>query len=428
MDNYNLAIIGGGPAGYSAALQAARNGLHVILFEKDLIGGTCLNRGCVPTKYFLDFSKRVFDIKNISERGLTVGNVLIDYEKTQSEKNALVSKLRINLEQFIKSSNITIINKHCDLISPGLLVAENVQYHADNILISTGSHERIINDSYHSSDDVLSLRDIPHKVNIIGGGVIAVEFAAFFAMLGVETSIFTRSNRILKKWDKEVSLAVSQSLRKKGVSINYNCDLYNLSFPDDEYTICAIGRIPNSEKTPLYDVDGYGGIVVDDNYETKTKGIYAVGDVLSGSHMLAHEAIEQGKKVADIISLKGRKANSYIVNCIYLDIEVASVGEDELTLHEKGYDVLVSKINLASNARTSISTKERSFIKIVVDKTTHTILGATLVCERATDIVDELLLAMNNKLTIEDLLINTRPHPSYCEILTDLFEETMKKL
>lgn len=429
---YNLAIVGGGPAGYSAAFEAIRLGMSVILFEERELGGTCLNRGCVPTKFLAYVSETYGHWLANSEMGIFVENLKLDYATASQKKSNIVSELRSGLEQLMIQKKITIISKTAQIIDSRHILCENAVYETENILIATGSvPSKPIVEGALTTDELLELNYIPQSIKIIGGGVSAVEFAHIFNLLGSEVNIYIRGERILRKWDKEIAVSLTHSFKKRGIKIHAKSSTEQMRKKNDtEIILSAVGRTANLNgiQLSLIDQDESGAIVVSELFQTKTSNVYAAGDVISNSPMLAHTAMEQGKMVAQIIAGRHKNKPSAVVQCIYVKPEIASVGMTEMEAKKYGIKLISAKQNLKSNARTLISQSGRSFIKILADSYTHQIIGAQLMCERASDIVDELALAINNNLKIEDLYKNARPHPSYCEALTDVAERLLDKI
>lgn len=428
---YNLAILGGGPAGYTAAFEAAKAGLTVVMFEKNLLGGTCLNCGCVPTKYLAHTSKLYSMIQNSENYGITVDNYKIDYKKTIQTKQKIIHQLRNGLQTFIKQNKIDVVYKEAKLLDSRNILCDEKIYQADYILIATGSTpiEPIIKGTQNSTE-ILELERIPNSINIIGGGVIAVEFAKIFRALGSDVSIYIRGDRLLRKWDKDIAIGLTQSMKKQGIKIITNCSFEQYDFNNAKITLSAIGRKANLQNLTkhLFEIGASGGIIIDEYGRTKSQNIYAAGDVVNNSSMLAHTAMEQAKRAVLHIIGKQVPKKSKIIQCIYTNPEIASIGITENEAKSKNLNAICVKQTMYSNARTLISTSERSFIKLIADTDSGKLLGAQLMCERATDIISELALAINNEMTVEMLLQSTRPHPSYVEAVTEALLQLKEKL
>ena len=420
---YDLAIIGGGPAGYSAALEGVRLGLSVILFEKDQLGGTCLNRGCVPTKFLSHAAKIRAEMDAAAENGVSFAGAQIDFHKTMERKAEIISTLRDRLTQQMLQKKIKMIQGTASIKEKNKVSCNGMEFETKNILIAAGAVplKPFISGAI-SSDELLELDKIPRKLHILGGGPVAVEFASIFCALGSDVTISIRGDRILQKWDKEIAISLTQSMKQKGIHIQTKTNFETLEIENDTVILSAIGRIPNlgefNEK--YFDIGPHNGIITDAFGRTKTAGIFAAGDVVEGSPQLAHVGMEQGRQAARLIAGMPIMKQSAIVKTIIASQEIASVGLTEQEAKKKGIQAVTAKQNLYSNARTMIATKERGFIKVVADLESRKIIGAQLMCERAGDIVAELSLAINNGLSPEDMLASVRPHPSYCEAITDV--------
>lgn len=427
---FDLAIIGGGPAGYSAAFEATRYSMSVILFECDRVGGTCLNRGCVPTKYLLHIARKYYEAQKADD-GIIFQSLKIDYGKIRSRMEYRISSLRAELSDNLEKSKIEIISGNATIKRNGDINCNGKEYYVKNIIIATGSvsNSPLIYGAL-TSDEVLNLDSIPKKIHIIGGGAIAVEFAEIYRMLGSSVSISIRGDRILKNWDKEIAIRLTQSMKKKGIVINKRCDFASIDFSNDEIVMSATGRrasVPSTEGE-LFDIGVNGGIIVDKNCQTKTEGIFAAGDVIEGSVQLAHIAMEQGRQIVRLIAKGNKLPKSSIIKCIYPDQEIASVGLTEADAGEQGIESIVAKQTMFSNVRTVISTDEHGFVKIVVAKEDGRILGAQLMCEHAGEIVAEFAMAIDQGMTVNNMLQSVRPHPSYCESVQDVLRTAEDKL
>ena len=424
---YKIAIIGGGPAGYSAAFEAVRYGFSVLLFEMDELGGTCLNRGCIPTKYLSHVAELYSNINESKRYGIGVEPTGLDYEKTVAESENIVSKLRVDLTNNLLQSKITIVKGKAKLLDETHISCNGEVFEAEHIIIATGSKntDKPLADCINT-DELLSLKHLPDKLIILGGGVSAVEFADIFSRLGVRIDIYIRGKRILRKWSKEIAASISSVLKKNGVKIHTEADLADIDLTSAT-VLSVLGRKPNLEGVDegLVSIADDGGIVVDEYYRTKTKNIFAVGDVTENSAQLAHVAMEEAKQVVRFIAGETTK-KSAVVQCIYTMPEVAVVGLSESEAKEAGIDYISAKQTLYSNARTVIGSTDRGFIKIIADKNTEKILGAELMCERASDMVGELALATNSGIKVSELEGSTRAHPTFYEAVTEALAKLIR--
>lgn len=424
---YKIAIIGGGPAGYSAAFEAVRYGFSVLLFEMNKLGGTCLNRGCVPTKYLTHVADLYRNINASNRYGIGVELKGLDYEKTVAESENIVSKLREDLTNNLLQSKITIVKGKAKLLDETHISCNDEVFEAEHIIIATGSKnvDKPFADCINT-DELLSLKHLPDKLIILGGGVSAVEFADIFSSLGTQVDIYIRGKRILRKWSKEIAASISSVLKKNGVKIHTEADFADID-KTSATVLSVLGRKPNLEGVDegLVSIADDGGIVVDEYYRTKTKNIFAVGDVIWHSSQLAHVAMEEAKQVVRLIAGE-TTPKSAVVQCIYTMPEVAVVGLSESEAKEKGIDYISSKQTLYSNARTLIGSTDRGFIKMIADKNTKKILGAELMCERASDMVGELALAINSGIKVSELEGSTRAHPTFYEAVTEALSKIIR--
>ena len=417
---YKIAIIGGGPAGYTAAFEAVKYGFDVVLFEMDKMGGTCLNRGCVPTKYLSHVAELVKNIIEAERYGINIETTTVDYEKTVIESEKIVTKLREDLENNLLQNRINIVKGKAELLDRNHISCNGDIYEAQNIVIATGSEsvDKLFPESINT-DELLNLRSLPKKLIILGGGVSAVEFADIYSNLGVEVEIYIRGKRILRTWSKEIATSISSVLKKKGVKINTGANFEEID-KSSAMVLSVLGRRPKliGINTDLANIADDGVIVVDELSRTKTDNIFAVGDVIENSSQLAHVAMEQAKQVVKFI-VGDTIESSVTVQCIYTSPEVAVTGLSESEAKDRGINIISSKQTMYANARTVIGGTERGYIKIIADKNTEKILGAELMCERASDIVGELALAINKGLIVSELADSTRAHPTFYETITE---------
>lgn len=419
---YDLAIIGGGPAGYSAALEAIKYGLSVVLFEKELLGGTCLNKGCVPTKFLTHTSELYDNARNSRQYGVSADGVTLDLSNTQIKMQATIEELRSGLQTLLEKNKIEVVQGKAIAMSANLISCQGREYETKNILLATGAKSALpIIPGTVDSTQALTIDRIPKTVKILGGGVVATEFANIFNRMGADVTMCIRGDRILRQWDKELAVGVTQQLKKNGIKIQTKCTMREFEEGTYEMVLSATGRETNQEGLEVLNlkVDDNNGILVDQYGLTNVQHVYAAGDIVSDSCMLAHIAMEQGRQVAKHIAGMQTLRASTIAKCIYLEPEVASVGLTEAEAKEKGCVVVSGKQNLRSNARTIIATEARSFIKIVAEVNTHKIIGAQLLCERASDIASEFVVAINQSMTVEDLMRAVHPHPSFSEAILD---------
>ena len=456
MKEYQLIVIGAGPGGYEAAIRAAQLGLTTALIERRDVGGTCLNRGCIPTKAMLHSAQLYREAANFELFGLHTENTSFDWAKVHQRKNDVVVKLRTGIEQLIKANKIDFFNNSASILGKNdVQLDQGEVIRGENILIATGSvparppipgldlpnvvtSDELLDDPHFTQADSLA-----KEILIIGGGVIGVEFASVFSSFGCHVTIVEAMERILPTMDREISQSLNMVLKKRGVSIHTGAMVEKLE-QDENGLVChftekgkaqavpgqqglvAIGRRPNIQG--LF-AEGFevacerGRIVTDENFRTSVDSIYAIGDVTS-KIQLAHMASAQGICAVHIIA--GQKPPidlRYVPGCIYTDPEIASVGIPEDEAKQQGIPVKKGKFLMTGNGRSLIDEQERGFIKVLAHQETDLILGAQLMCSRATDIVAELATAIVNGLTCAQLAGVIRPHPTFCEGVTEAVED-----
>lgn len=428
---YDLAIIGGGPAGYTAAFEAVKKRLKVILFEKGDIGGTCLNRGCVPTKFMAHVGEVYKEAENLDRLGINGSKVVIDSKRMHEQQNTVVNKLRDGLGKRLLQQEITVIKGNAKIIANDIVEALGTEYQVKNILVATGSSptEPIIKGAL-TSDDMLKLDYIPSSLVIVGGGVVAVEFAHIYNALGTKVTMCLRGDRILRSFDRDIANSVALNLKRRGVVIKMNCKFDELDLEDAEVILSAIGRTPNIKNIFGEDLDiKIGtGIITDEFGRTSMPNIYAAGDVIERSSQLAHVAMEQGKRAVKAMQGEYEGKTYSVIKCVYINPEIAMVGLSEDEAKRRGIPVITGKQTMGANARSMIATEERGFIKLIANKESQKIIGAQLMCERACDIVTELAMAIDEGYTVSKLLETVRPHPSYCETISEAAEILVEKM
>lgn len=448
--NYDLIVIGSGPGGYVSAIKASKLGMKVIIIEGDEIGGTCLNRGCIPTKSLLHSSNLYHMAKKTEEFGVYVNDVSFDLNKIMERKDKVVSTTRDGIISLLTSNKVNIIKGFATIINSNtVLVNKKEQITGKNILIATGARPFVPNIKGHDLDDVvtsdwlLSKKDkLYNHLLIIGGGVIGVEFATIYKELGSEVTIIESMDRILPNMDREISTTISMSLKKKGVTIIPKakvCEIKKVDSLHCEYEVgekketividgilIATGRRAYMEG--LFD-DGFhldmegNFLKVDSNFQTSVKGIYAIGDVIRGKQ-LAHVASAQGVVAVEHMCNIVPTINLDVVpSCIYTNPEVAVVGLSKEEAKEMGIEVKIGKYPLLGNCKTMISGDERGYIKVILNADTNHIIGGEIICSRATDMIGELALAIASGMKGDDIGEIIRAHPTYYEGITEAIED-----
>jgi dihydrolipoamide dehydrogenase len=445
---FDVAIIGAGPGGYVAAIRAAQMGARVLLVEKDEIGGTCLNRGCIPTKCFLSDAKIYNKVKN-SDIFFNGSEISIDLKKMVSRKNKVVETLRRGVSMLLESQKVTLVRGVGKFLDPKRIEVSlngKVQvYSAKNAIIATGSLAaslpsiKIDGQKILSSDEVIHLKEIPQNILIIGGGVIGVEFASMFNYLGTKVKILEMLPNIISTEDDEVIRALRFLLEKQGIEILTEAKVLNASHSKKriELTIdregrqekvsavralMAVGRIPHTKDLNLDKIGiqmERGFIKVNSRMETNIDGIYAIGDVI-GKMMLAHAASEEG--IVAIENLMGKVCEinyERVPSCIYTFPEVASVGLSETEAKRRGYRIQVGKFPYLKNGKALAIGESEGFVKIIAEEELGQILGVHILGENATDLIGECQLAINLDASVEDLGEVIKGHPTISETVKE---------
>lgn len=446
VDTYDLIVIGAGPGGYVSAIRAAQNGMKVLIAEKNKIGGTCLNCGCIPTKAFHYASKLYKSINSMLSWGIDAVSEEIDIKQVVDKTDAIINNLREGIEILLKQNGVAVIYGEAKIIGSGCVSINGEKYLTENILIAVGAVPQIPNISgihlprVFTSDQLLCSKDFYNELMILGGGVIGIEFASIYSSFGSKITIVETKDRLLPQMDEEISRYLSAIFRKKGIKVLTNSQLSSITVQNGKLNyyingknelsnadavLLAVGRKPNTKNlfasNISVDMDD-ARIVTDDRSQTSIKGIYAIGDVCS-EVQLANYASALGIAFADYIAKKNSETDFSVVPwCIFTDPEIASVGLTETGAKNKGHRVRIGRCNMASNGKSLITSEEKGFIKLVFDYDHETLLGAQLMCGNATDIIDEFTLAIANKLTRRDIIKNIRPHPSFVEGIFDAVE------
>ena len=447
--SWDLIVIGGGPGGYTAAIRAAQLGLRTALVERDAVGGTCLNRGCIPTKALIHAAERYEEMRECETFGLRAEGVSFDYPAMCERRDHVVGQLREGVERLLKGNKVERITGTARLLGPGRVQVGEEVLEGTNILIAAGSRPALPPvpgldlPGVLTSDDLLTGDRFYQRLAIIGGGVIGMEFAGLYQALGAEVTVLEALDRILPTLDRELSQNLSMLMKKKGVRLCAGARVERVERGPDglvcTYTVkdrtetvtadavlVATGRRANTDGLCAPEVDlglERGAIPVDDRFQTCVPGIYAIGDAVKGSIQLAHAAAAQGINAVSILAGKEPPIDlSVVPSCVYVRPEMASVGRTEAQCKEAGIPVKTAKYLTGSNGRSLIAGAGRGFIKVVYDGESGAVLGAQLLCERATDLVGEFASAVSRGETLEDMARVIRAHPTFAEAVGEAAE------
>ncbi len=440
---YDLIIIGAGPGGYEAALEAADKGMKVALIEKDKLGGTCLNRGCVPTKTLMHTADIARELKDAAKFGVNVSDYAVDAAKMQERKTEVLDTLRSGIAAMMKKGKVDVIEGIGVIEGTGKVRVGDEVLEAKNIMIATGSKtfvppiEGIDTPGVVTSDVLLDKADgIYEHLVIVGGGVIGMEFASLYAALGTKVTIIEALERVLAPLDKEISQNVKMIGKKRGMDIHakamvekfepaadgkvitYYREKDELQSVESDGVLVCIGRRACTDGLFAEGVEvemNRDKIVVNDKYETSIPGVYAIGDVIGGIQ-LAHTATAEGRNAVAIMNGEEPTINMNVVpSCVYTNPEIATVGITADEAKAAGQAVITKKFIMSANGKSVLSDQERGFIKVVADAESRKILGAQMMCARATDMIGEFAIAISNELTLDDIADTIHPHPTFVE-------------
>ncbi|MBL7151647.1 MAG: dihydrolipoyl dehydrogenase [Candidatus Omnitrophica bacterium] len=430
---YDLIIIGGGWAGFNAAIRAKKLGLKTCLIEKAQIGGTCLNRGCIPTKSLIQSAKIYNLTRKSSDFGIDNTNPpALNFSKLQQRKEKIVRQLRQGMESMLGGTEI--INSEAKFLSDSDILAANKAFQAKSFLIATGSYPSQLDDikfdgkKVISSDQVLELKEIPRSLLIIGAGAIGCEFASLFSCLGTQVTIAEKMPQLIPGIDKDIAGKLEGIFKKRGIKVMTGIDSAALNLKDYDLVLLSIGRQPVIQGMELEKAGvkiENGRIAVDDYLRTSIPHIYAAGDC-TREFMLAHFAAYQGRiaaeNLADPSHLK-KADNDCVPNCIFTQPEIASVGLSAEAALVKSIEINVHKFDFLGSGMARLLEETEGFIKIISGAKNNQILGASLIGPRATEIIGILTLAVTARLKISQLRNTIFAHPTISEAIGEALEE-----
>ena len=458
-NRYDLAVIGGGPAGYPAAIRAAQLGKRVICIEKERAGGTCLNWGCIPSKALLKSAETYSTFKHAETFGLSTGEVSFDFAKIMERSRGVADRMAKGIEFLFKKNKIDYKNASGKILAPGMVETVDADgkeeiIEADRIMIATGCLPRQIPDvevdgkHVFTSREMLANKTFPKSIIVVGAGAIGVEFAYFFNTLGSEVTLVEMLPQILPIEDADISQAVVRSFKKQGMTVHAKTKVENIKvmktgvsvelvFEDGkreklkaDMLLEAIGVVPNLAKalSPRVRLElDRGYVKINDRYETSQKGIYAAGDII-GPPWLAHVAtFEAVNAVNGMFTDIEPKRVKLFPGCTYCNPQVASVGMTEAKVKEAGIDYKVGKFPYTASGKAVAVDHTEGFVKVITDAKYGEILGAHIVGYDATELIAEYVLAMSMEGSVDEIHHTIHAHPTLTEMLMEAASDVHKE-
>lgn len=459
---YDLVVLGGGTGGYVAAIKASQLGMSVAIVEERKLGGTCLHRGCIPTKAFLRSAEVYHTLKHAEEYGIKAGELGYDFSAVYQRKQGIVAKLEQGIAFLMKKNKVDVYNSRGSIMGPSIFSplpgavattlkddnGEDIILVPGHLLIATGSEPSSLpgldfdGKQVLSSDHALDLEKLPASVCIIGGGVIGIEWASIFADFGVETTVLEFAKQIIPMADSDIAKEITKQLKKKGVKIVTEAKVDGSSLEKSpaqvklsadvkgkkqefnaEVILVAVGRKANTENLGLDNTKielEKGHIKTNENYRTKEKHIYAIGDVIGGLQ-LAHVASAEGERTVEAISGHSPTPINYhhVPKCIYTNPEIASVGLSEEQAVEAGYEVKCGRFDFKSLGKAMVYGDTSGFVKIVSCAKSKDLLGVHIVGPHATELISEAALAQLLDATAWEIGSTIHPHPTLAEAIME---------
>jgi len=448
-DAYDAVVIGGGPAGYVAAIRVAQLGGKVAIVEKDELGGTCLNRGCIPTKTFLHNTEVIHEIKEANNRGIVVStDIQVDMKKLQDYKYKAVKTLTGGVKTLLKSHDVDIFKGEAKVTKEGEVEVGTESLRCKKIVLATGSKsatipvEGIDSKLVLTSDDILNLDYVPKRMAVIGGGVIGVELGQALSSFGTEVVIIEMTDRILPIMDEEVSGSLLKALNKGGITVHTDTQLMKVEEKEDklilhlkgkepietDLALLSVGRVADLSAISEIDLDLKGkNIKVNRLMATSNPNIYAPGDA-NGTVMLAHAAFKMAEVAADNVMGGSREVNLLTTPwAVYSYPECASVGLTEKEARRRYNDVAIGKFNFSANGRAVATGNTHGFVKVIVDKVYEELLGVHIIGPGAAEMINEASALMKLEITISEILETIAGHPTYSEAVYEACADSIGK-
>lgn len=455
---YDLVIVGAGTGGYVAAIRASQLGLSVAVVEKDKLGGTCLHKGCIPSKALLRSAEVFSTAKRSEDFGVKTSEVTLDFLKVQERKQAIIDQLHKGVQHLMKKGKIDVYDGIGRILGPSIFSPtpgtisvemsngdENQMLLPKNVLVATGSRPRLLpgiepdGKQVLTSEEALGLTELPQSIIIVGGGVIGMEWASMFSDFGVDVTVLEYGDRILPTEDKEISRELTRVLKKRGASIVTSAKVLSDTLEKGEQVtiqvehkeekkafsaealLLSVGRVANVEGIGLENTDievKNGVVATNEFYQTKESHIYAIGDVIGGMQ-LAHVASHEG--IIAVEHMTGHKPDPLdymtVSKCVYTHPEVASIGLTEEEAKEKGFAVKTGKFSFKGIGKALVFGESDGFAKFVVDEANDDLLGVHLIGPHVTDMISEAAIAKVLDAANWEVAHTIHPHPTLSEVL-----------
>ena len=452
-EKFQAVVIGGGPGGYVCAIRLAQLGFKTACIEsRGSLGGTCLNVGCIPSKSLLNLSEEFHKVKNLSNKGIEVGEVKLNLSKMMKSKDKAVTVLTKGVEFLLKKNNVSYFKGHGSFKSKNEIIIKGednkeTSINADNVVIATGSvpvslpginfDEKII----LSSTGALKIEQVPKKMVVVGGGYIGLEMGSVWSRLGSEVHVVEFLEHITPGMDREISLEFMKILKKQGIKFHMQHKVEKIQKNtngaivmttdkegnkkdfDCDVVLISVGRKPNTEGLNIQaagiELDEKQRVKTDKNFKTNQENIYAIGDVIVGP-MLAHKAEDEGIAVAENIAGQSGHVNyDTIPGVVYTTPEVAAIGKTEEQLKEMNLDYKIGKFSFMANSRAKAIDDAEGFVKILADVKTDKVLGAHLIGPHAGELIAEIGIAMEFGASSEDIARTCHAHPTFSEAVKE---------
>jgi len=456
--NYDLVILGGGMGGYISAIRARQLGKTVALVEKEKLGGTCLHKGCIPTKALLKSAEVFQTVKKCGRFGVKVKELALNYVEAFERKNTVVDKLYQGVQQLMKKHRVDVYKGVARLLGPSIfspmagavsveMKDANETLIGKNVLIATGARPRQISQlpvdhtQILTSDDLLNLDHLPTSLTIIGGGVIGVEWASMMLDFDIPVTLIERESALLPGFDRDIQTEVLNQLKQRGLTVYLDADVTESEINEDtcvvtgrkedepftvssSHVLVSVGRTANTDQLGLSNTnittDEAGFIEVNDYFQTKESHIYAVGDCIGGKQ-LAHVASAEGKLAVkhmfdekiDLTPL------SFIPSCVYASPEVAMVGLTETEAKQKFTNIKTATFPFQAIGKAAVSDETKGFVKLVINQQTRDCLGVSIVGEKATELISEAGIGLVLNASIDEFGETIHPHPSLSEAIAE---------